>query len=117
MNYLGSQNFENIWETYQKALGDGEDLAPLLFQLNCAVKQSAEAGVSASDIKGQMKVVEMKPGMTAEQIVAEQRIRKRIVADLKMMLEVYLAVQAKARRDIDSELDGMTSGVVSLGFQ
>ena len=58
-----------------------------------------------------------RPGLTATEFVTEQRLRKRIAEDLKMMIESYLKVQVEKRREIDDQLDFMTSNIVNLKFK
>ena len=88
MNNLGAIHFENIWATFMRWHGDAEDLTPLLFQVTMAAGSSA----------GETEEIAAKQRAAAASIVTEQRTRRRILADLKMMLETYLVDQARAKQ-------------------
>ncbi|KAJ3330909.1 Importin alpha subunit (Karyopherin alpha subunit) (Serine-rich RNA polymerase I suppressor protein) [Blyttiomyces sp. JEL0837] len=92
MNYLSTQNFENIWLAYTKSHGDSDDLSTQLL-VQCVM-----------NAKHYGKEVELvnQPGFkaTAAARIAEQRLRKRIQADLKIMVEKYLGEQVALKRGL-----------------
>ncbi|KAJ3416395.1 hypothetical protein HDV05_001963 [Chytridiales sp. JEL 0842] len=109
MNYVSERNFERVYEAYRRAIGDGEDLAPLLFQ--CVLKEAAE--------KEQLKVDSSSPTKTSfasANYVNEHRVRKRIAEDLKLMVNGYLKEQTQKKQELENLLDGVTNSVVNLGM-
>jgi hypothetical protein len=99
MNNLSSGHFENIWGTFMRWHGDAEDLTTLLFQVTMA----AGAGSGVADSDPHAEEIAAKQRAAAASIVTEQRTRRRILADLKMMLETYLFEQARAKQSQHSQ--------------
>jgi hypothetical protein len=123
MNYLSERNFENIWEAYRRSMGDGEDLAPLLFQ--CVLQEAAAKEQQKSKLESSSSTPKPSSsstssntgskGFTSANYVNEHRVRKRIAEDLKLMVNTYLKDQATRKREMDNLLDGVTNSVLSLG--
>ncbi|KAJ1559733.1 hypothetical protein HK405_009551 [Cladochytrium tenue] len=108
MNNLGAHNFENIWGAFQRLHGGTDDLAPLLSQVSMSAAAipapPAAGGVVEKAAAAAQADLAQQQRAAAAALVNEQRLKRRIVADLNLMIHTYLREQAHALASGNMEL-------------
>ncbi|KAJ3098333.1 Importin alpha subunit (Karyopherin alpha subunit) (Serine-rich RNA polymerase I suppressor protein) [Phlyctochytrium planicorne] len=121
MFQLDPQNFENLWSAYQKARVNGDDLTTLLSKCSVAERsgpdaiptrvQGTETGIFRPDhiapVISTPSTSTIQSDMAA--FVKEQRLRRRIAADLEKLMQTHL----KSHTDVRLGMDGLVDDIVT----
>ncbi|KAJ3018178.1 UNVERIFIED_CONTAM: hypothetical protein HDU68_011291 [Siphonaria sp. JEL0065] len=120
MNHVSQQNFNNIWEAYRQVfLCPDDDLAPMMIQCMVTEKEvQARTDIDEETKKGVVDAVvgHFRPGLTSSDIVKTEKLRKAIVRDLGIMMDLYLGEQRRRVLESMSEFDLLQSGMQGLAL-